>query len=192
MATFLADNNKNNILDTELYEYAIRLLVQGIINIVFIIFIGFIFDMVKECLMLTFTFFVLRKFTGGFHAQRFVTCLLSSNIVIIVGLLLIRMVVVKDLDILLLICTAISLMLIFKFSPVEQKNKILNRREKKTHKIISVILSTLLAIIAFCLIHNKYILGYSICVGILAVGILIFFSIIMHYRCDSDVKNNFS
>lgn len=68
LSLYLSKNQNISKDDEELYEYAAKVVTHGIINIFITILIGIFFGMLKECICLFITFFILRKYTGGLHA----------------------------------------------------------------------------------------------------------------------------
>ena len=79
LSLYLSENQNISKDDEELYEYAAKVIIHGIINFVITILIGIFFGMLKECVCFFITFFVLRKFTGGIHAKKYINCLSSSR-----------------------------------------------------------------------------------------------------------------
>lgn len=173
LSSFLIKNENISKDDRELYEYALKILIQGIVNIVITIFIGFLFNMIKECFCFFITFFILRKFTGGLHAKKYVNCLLSSLVIMLFSLFCIKYLEQNNKQILFIIVVITSIIFIFFFSPLDNQNKKLSINEKKTFKYFTILFSTVFLIIVLVLIMKKSFLAYSFGMGIIIVSILL-------------------
>ncbi len=173
LSSFLIKNENISKDDRELYEYALKILIQGIVNIVITIFIGFLFNMIKECFCFFITFFILRKFTGGLHAKKYVNCLLSSLVIMLFSLFCIKYLEQNNKQILFIIVVITSIIFICFFSPLDNQNKKLSINEKKTFKYFTILFSTVFLIIVLVLIMKKSFLAYSFGMGIIIVSILL-------------------
>lgn len=166
--------NNHNIAkeDEELYEYASKVLFQGFINTVLTILIGITFGMLKECVCFISTFIVLRKFTGGLHAKKYSHCLISSVILIIASLF-----IIKKLENTYQICfyyvEVISVIVICGLAPIENNNKPLLKKEKKIYKAVSIIISLVILMITYFLSLNSLTLSYSVGNGLIMVSFLV-------------------
>lgn len=156
--------------DNKLYEYAIRILVQGLINITASILIGIFFNMVKECLCILLVFFVLRKFTGGLHTKKYITCLICSLLILIASLIFVKVLLIYSIPKIFFALVIISILIISILSPIENEKKKLSNREKKLYKSISIILSLFFGILTQS--EDMYI-SYSIGTAIMMIAILI-------------------
>lgn len=162
--------------EAELYEYAIKIVIQDIINTIVIISVGLILGMIKECLCMYGTFFILRKFTGGFHAKSYAICLISSTLIITASLFIIKYLEQNSYQILFLCLTVFFTILIWIFAPAENANKILSDKEKKVFKIISIVLSIVLLLIIVLLWSFNNVVLYSVGFGLIIVGSLLLMS----------------
>ena len=152
--------------DRELYEYALNILLTGVLHFLLSLLIGLLLGMIKESLALFGSFFVIRKFAGGFHAAKPWQCYLFS-IATNVALLLLIKVLLKQSDILFYVCLIIPLPFIFLLSPTESPNKPLNTKEKKVYRLISIIACcVLVALSAVIFTWVSKPLGLAICMGL--------------------------
>lgn len=122
---FLMHNNNIKNDDAEMYEYATKVLFQSVINMGTIILIGVSFRMIKECL----SFILLRKFTGGLHAKRYSYCFISSTILIIISMLIIRAFERNNLQYLFIGLITIAVLIICVLAPIVNENKLLSNVE---------------------------------------------------------------
>ncbi len=167
--------------DKELYKYALKILEQWALNMIFVTLISVIMNMVKECLIMLLTFFCIRKFSGGFHCKSFLTCFLSSNTIIILFLAVIKYEIFNQYVI--KIAFVISVVIICLFSPIENKNKPLSRREKHIYRLISLI--TLLIFILIMLGFEA--LNIPICFGVILSGFTVSLAKMKNIIKDKDV-----
>lgn len=177
LSNFLVSNHSIKKSDSELYEYAAKVFFQSIISIVVTILIGIAFGMLKECLCFILIFIILRKFTGGLHAKKYSHCLISSTALITTSLIFIRVLEKNHFQIIFMSLTMIAVVIICVLSPVENNNKPLSNKEKNIYKIISIVLSLALLVLAIFLWVKKSVLSYSVGNGLIAVSALIAFGI---------------
>lgn len=183
-STFLIKNEKICSDDRELYEYAIKILIHAILNIAVTVLIGSFFGMLKECFCLLITFFVLRKFTGGIHAKKYLNCMINSIVLISISLVIIKLCInynfSKQCFFGVIIISAIILILL---SPIENQNKPLSKKEKKVYKLISSILTLINLVLMLFLIYVKSSMVYAFGVGqVLTTVLLIFGYAIKFYK----------
>lgn len=176
---FLVRNHKINENDSELYEYAIKVVIHDIINIITTIIIAFLFNMFKECFSIYFTFFMLRKFTGGLHAIKYGHCLFFSIVLMVLSLFIV-MIFEKFLNHTMFInLLIIPMLIIWLFSPIENSNKKITKREKKVFKLISIIISMTLFVVALLLINYDKKISFSLGIGLVIDSALLILGYIL-------------
>lgn len=181
LSLFLVRNHKINKNDSELYEYAIKVVVHGIINIVVTVIVGLLFEMLKECLCVFFVFFILRKFTGGLHSNKYIYCLISSVVLMILSLFIIKYFEQNHYHIIFLSLVTIFTILIWILAPIDNHNKLLSATEKNIYKIISRILTTFFYIISIYFLLNEFKFCYSFGFGIILTSLLLIIEVISRY-----------
>lgn len=175
---FLIDNGTLNSEDKELYMYSMRVLVCGLINAITALAIGMVMGMLKQSVCLFVTFFIIRKFAGGMHADKYKNCFVSSifiNVLALGGIYLF-----KRFNNVALFCIIlfISLITIIIFSPIENTNKPLSANEKCIYKILSIFFSILITVCSIIFLIDKVIIGISIGMGQILVSILLFIKVL--------------
>lgn len=179
LSCFLITNKSIKAIDGELYEYAIRIFVQSFINIVLTIIIGIFSNMLKECFCIYLTFIILRKFTGGLHANKYSACLVCSTLLIASSLLIINLLISYDTyRSIFLVLLIVSTIIIGLFSPIEHSNKMLNKQEKRIYKFISIFLSLIILFLTLFLFEENSSLQYAFGLGELLVTTLITIKVI--------------
>lgn len=174
MSLYLAEIKAINKDDEELYEYAAKIVVHGILNIIVAVIIGIFLGMLKECFYFFITFIILRKFTGGLHAKKYTVCFICSTLLMILALCLIKLFQTNNYDSVFIISIAFSAIVVVVLSPLDNINKVLAATEKIFYKIISSVISVLLALIVVILVVKNYNLGYQLGVSLIFCSSLLF------------------
>lgn len=137
----------------EIYEYGLELVISSIINVLILFTISSICGLSLEMLIYLISFASLRINSGGFHATTKIKCLLYFGIVsfIMIGFIngLERF---EIMTLWIIVCTIISVILIFLYSPVDSIQKPMNSTEKDIYRKKSRLLISILAIIFILLI----------------------------------------
>lgn len=68
--------------DRELYEYAIHSLWLNVAPIILVLVYGIAMQKVYQSILFIIPFLSIRKYSGGFHAKREVTCFIISSVVL--------------------------------------------------------------------------------------------------------------
>lgn len=173
LLSFLIKNQSISREDRELYEYAIKVVVHAFINILSTIIIGLFLGMLKESICLFFTYFILRKFSGGLHLNKYIYCLLNSLVLMILTLLTIKHLEQNTYNVIFMVSITFSTIFIFFFSPLDNENKKLTDKEKLVYRIVSVILSIVFYIVSVMLISKQSELGYSYGCGLMLTAVLL-------------------
>ncbi len=151
---YLISNAHISNSDRELYLYAVKNLIRSFINVFVFFILGLVFDMIQESIFMFLSFFVLRKFAGGLHLNKYITCFVSSIVVNVLGLLLIKYLQNYPSYILVVAMIASCLAIIF-CAPVEHPNKPISKKEAKTYKIVSIVFSFAICLASTILIVSK-------------------------------------
>lgn len=159
--------------DQELYLYALKVLIKGIVNLATIIVIGYSMSLLKESLVLFASFYILRKFTGGYHAQSFLTCYISSITIFSLSLLFLKNASSIN-NWIWYVLVFISDIIIIVFAPIKHPNKQISNKEAALFKTVSIILIVLLSTTSYIIINNSNsLIGFSIAIGIFIVSLLV-------------------
>ncbi|MCL2445184.1 MAG: accessory gene regulator B family protein [Oscillospiraceae bacterium] len=130
--------------DREVYEYALNILLMGVLHSLTVLFIGLLLGMFLESLVLFSTFFLARKFAGGYHASKHWQCYLFT-VVTVTGALLLASLLLTQSSVFFYVLLAVSALAIFLLAPVEHANKPLSAKEKKVYRLISWAICVVLA-----------------------------------------------
>ena len=147
--------------DKDLYIYALKIMLRGITNFIIVITIGLLLGMLTESIVFFASFFLLRKFVGGLHAESYIVCFCSSILLFALGMFAVKY--AKCTSQLFFTLLFVSTVLIICFSPVKNPNKPMNSKEFVVYKKISIITTTILTFISIlCFFVHKTSIGYSI------------------------------
>ncbi|MDN5308253.1 MAG: accessory regulator [Eubacteriaceae bacterium] len=138
--------------DKELFTYGFRLAILMSINIISIILMGIAFKMFVNSVIFLIVFFVIRSYSGGFHARGPKRCYFYSLVLIMITFYIMQRTI--GYHIIWLIALIVATSIIFLLSPVEAKKKSLTLKEKqvfgrKTKIILCVLM--IVSISSYCL-----------------------------------------
>ena len=156
--------------DKELYQYALNSLVLLISPLLMSVIIATIMGIPVNGVLIVIPFMTIRKYSGGFHSNRLITCTVESAVLLTAILYISTILQTGWTAYTILIISSIELCI---FSPIKSKNKDINFREKTTNKKVVIIQTIIYSAISFILIHinmNRY----AICIvcGIMLSSIL--------------------
>lgn len=125
-----------------------------IVNVITTLLIGFFFGMIWETIVFMIAYLPLRSFAGGYHTSTQLRCYLFSIGLISIALFLIKG--ISETNVNILILTSIASIIVFLLSPVEDRNKPLDKTEiivyrKRARGIlfIEVIINILFLLLGF-------------------------------------------
>ena len=148
----LLKSNAINRDELNVYAYGIQLLILGIVDwcitFLFMILIGEIYLSIAYLSV----FFVLRKHCGGYHAETHIRCIVISNTVYVLSVLISANMQYENFTTLLLIGEIINFIIIYKFSPVEHPNKHIEPVEMARHRKLGRIYNLIFGLVAIGLV----------------------------------------
>ena len=128
----LEANNAFKSEDREIYRYGIQQGLSIMLNLSTTLLLGVVTGMIWESIIFSAAYMLLRRYAGGFHAKTPARCYIYSSAMVLFALLGIKY--VFD-SILISICMFIvGSLIIFLFSPVEDKNKPLDASEQLVYQ----------------------------------------------------------
>jgi len=153
--------------DCEVYEYSLSVLLTSVLHTLTILVIGLIFGLFGESIVLFISFFLVRKFAGGFHATKQWQCYLVTVATVSGALLLLKFLLVQS-DVFFYVLLSIVTLSIFMLSPAEHPNKPLSAKEKKVYRYISWgLCGALTALSAIAFNWASEAIGLAVCMGLL-------------------------
>lgn len=131
----------------EAYTYGFELFFEKLFFYGIVFIIALLTRTLLFSALFIFAYKMLRQYTGGFHCKTAELCLVVSVLIYLVVMLL-YMVDMNRIEFVLAIGALVSTIIIFIFSPRENINRPLEDGEKKKYRTVSIIISTITAIVA--------------------------------------------
>lgn len=148
--------------DYDLYLYGFKTLIAFIVNIIAILFVGYMLNRFKETALFLLCYCPIRQFTGGYHADNYKKCLLSFISIYLVNVYLIEELMSKKVDYIIIVLMVISYIGIYFLSPLEHRNNPLSKKEKLKYKKIVMILISIVLLFSIIGINFNTTYRYSI------------------------------
>lgn len=151
----IKDNTDLDGEKLEVIKYGVFAMVQIFLSIIAVIIFGFIFNVLLEAIIVSFTIAVLRKSSGGVHATTPEICLVVGTAVsVLLGEISINTSeIIYLVDIAVYIFTLI--VVIFK-SPMQSKNKPIGDKKKKRLKKKSILITVIIISLSSLLLYFGY------------------------------------
>lgn len=143
--------------DNEIYEYGAEVFISLIINLAVLFLAAILINKIVELVTFLIFFCVLRHVSGGYHAKTHLRCLVISLLSYIVIVFINNFLSSYKLET-IIICTLFSIIMIFKYAPVENVNKPLSNNEIKKYKKrsrIIIILQSIVILTCYFVINTK-------------------------------------
>ncbi|MDR0918504.1 MAG: accessory gene regulator B family protein [Oscillospiraceae bacterium] len=171
MITDVAQNiadylRKKNIIEQnklDIYTYGFELMISNFISVLVALIIGMISSELIAVSIFMITFIMLRKFSGGYHADTYLKCNAFFALNVIIMIFLIKTIDSNNIWLHTAVCL-IGLATIFILSPIENINKPLNNIKRKKYKKFS--LGILLFITSISYILYIYKINYYLVLDI--------------------------
>lgn len=134
--------------DIELYHYGFFVLISEALFILSCIFVGVLLGMFLQSVIFCATFFVLRRFAGGYHAKTELKCQIVSILIFLISMFLIYISIKYQVYILCIFTQFVCSILLIIFSPADTPQKQLNASEKMKFKKITFVIVNILCVIS--------------------------------------------
>ena len=175
LTLILLKNKIIEIEDRDIYIYGLEIILSTIVTTLILLFTGIILNKLILTLVFILVFMILRPYSGGYHAEKFMGCFFISFGIYIIEIITTLLIAEKYKITLGILFALVSTILIFIFSPVENSNNPLTLEEKRKYKKKSRVI--ILAILTFILIGFytnciKAEITFMVSLTILSIGIL--------------------
>ncbi|MBQ7203282.1 MAG: accessory gene regulator B family protein [Eubacterium sp.] len=183
LARTIVNQNKINPDDLELYHYGLFIIISESFLALYCLLIGIALHIIIQSIVFYFTFFILHRFAGGFHAKTEMHCQIITLSSFLFSMIGIKHSDYFDINV-FIISFSICCILLLMFAPADTPQKKLNVLEKKRFKVLTFLvlvffLSTLIILIK-CHV-NKTIIS-SMIFAILLETISVLFGRILNYK----------
>ena len=161
-------------VEKEVYEYGIFQMMVNMIDTLSILIMAILFNEITVTCCYIACFCMLRKYAGGYHAKRLIGCYGMT-----VGSALLMIITVKVISlspVVILAVWLVSLIIIFLFSPVQNRNKMLDEIEQTVYKKRVILIFILESIFMWGLYGFNFIKEVH---GILFSNVLIIISMLI-------------
>ena len=166
----------NCITDEEfsLYAYSLFLLIANILCIIEIILFGLIFKCIIGSIVFYISFRAIRNFAGGYHADTETRCEILTTLSFLVTTYLISISEKSIIQIIVVVGTFFSIIVIAVFAPLDTPAKPLDDDEKRKYRRISlIILSVIVSVILVSLLLKIQLLLVPCCLSLVLEAILL-------------------
>ena len=135
----MAENDVIEQDEIDIYRFGVQLLSETVLSFAIFLIIAAFFGSIVEFIIFITAFALLRQYAGGFHADRFISCLLISCCVITLFCIAIRL---PDTAVYAVgALSVISLIIIILLAPVDSKHKRITEADRtKYRKKLTIIL----------------------------------------------------
>ena len=168
---------RKNIIDKdkkEIYQYGYEVLISGLIGFAIVIILGILMNRFIESLLFLGVFVPVRQLTGGYHADSYLKCNIVFTVVFLVVMLVTEAMVSTISIIYMIILTAVFMLAVYEFAPMENPNKPLDENQIVSaiisftsivvyfmNRRIAILMAMTLFSIAFLMFFEKYKVSYS-------------------------------
>ena len=169
---------KNEVIKTqriEIYTYGFEIFISSCITFLIAILSGVIFDCVAAALVYFVIFAVLRQICGGYHARSYWSCNVLFTIATIFVLLFFKYISIVAFEIPHYISIALWVLCVFAYTPIENENKPMSKRQKFLLHKISRFLCVVLALISclFYILQTPYAILLDVTLLVISLAILV-------------------
>ncbi len=181
------DKNIISEEDYELYHYGWFVVLSDLWLFAFTLILGVIFKITLSSIVFFVTFFVIRRFAGGYHAKTELQCQLISLSFLFLSIVAIKYLFINMDNRYLLAVDLICVVVLPLASPADTPRKPLSLNERKLFKRITICLGIVaLAVNCILLYFNvKFVAAAIICAYVLET-VLVIFGRLLNHRLTED------
>lgn len=124
----------NRIIDKEDYDvyfYGMQIVYSTVIKSIGLILSALALGIVKEMIIYLFCFIWLRKYAGGVHADRYITCFLVTLTISALPIILILNIPYLNSIYYIIGSCIVAILLLFKYAPTDTPNKPIYAEQRK-------------------------------------------------------------
>lgn len=167
ITSYLVSNNAAKEEDRDVYKYGLAVLLYNIFLVVFIVLLSFFLHNVIETIVFLITLIVMRKYTGGHHANTRLKCFVTSLTVYSLAAIADYLQSMWFVNVTIVISLAISCVLMLLFAPIcgEQIQWSSSRKNymKKCNRICLVVFLAIILVMN-CLKFKTYAIYISLAI----------------------------
>lgn len=148
VADFFVYKNVINRDMRDVCVYGLDLILSGIVNLAVIFTAGVLIGRLLTALIFVAIIIPIRMFTGGYHADTHIGCNAVCIVTFLLSVVLLNITEKWSLDMVVWFAMSVSIVVVARLSPIENKNKRIAGETKKKYKFISVIIYSLILIVS--------------------------------------------
>jgi accessory gene regulator B len=127
--------------DREIYIYGFEAMLSTLLNTLIILAIGIFTGLIPETIVFLIAFAILRVYCGGYHAKTHLGCILTFALFYGLAMTILTFFPLRYAGLFSTIIGAASVLFIFKYAPIEHKNRTFEGNEYKNFRMMSRILA---------------------------------------------------
>ncbi len=168
LADVIMENETNPNIDKDIIVYGLKSAIQQGASAITTIILGLLFGLTLEIIVFMVSFTLIRTYAGGYHCKKASSCYLASSVIIVCVLTIIKFTPIEFIFIISLVILAISILILYKFAPIETQTKSLDKIEARYYRKKTLFnLCIECFIIAVLFAGDLNIFAYIMCFGIL-------------------------
>lgn len=139
IAQYIYEDNPRQKQLIEVYEYGLEMLLSTLFSTLSLFALALLFDAIVEITIYMMAFGLLRILAGGYHASSHISCFIKYTVVAFGTIFIIRylqMPLMEPLILLFGICV-MSMLIVFKYAPVDTENKPFSDGEIVKYRLMS-------------------------------------------------------
>lgn len=105
-----------------IYIYGFELLISTLLSMTSIIFISLLINKLSYAMSFFLFFFILRLFCGGYHANTYLKCFITTNTIFASTILLTKLYLLLHVKWVMPILVTVSMVIVWLFSPIKNKH----------------------------------------------------------------------
>lgn len=173
ISSFFISKNLIQEEERKIYDYSFEILLSTIINFLAVVMLAFASQTVIPTIWFLIGFMAIRATAGGFHAETHIGCFLILMGTYGAYLVILLLLSNSALNVLTIVFSIISWLLVVILAPVEDHNRTFSTDEYRKFMIISNITVSIVLCISFVLVlfFEKMKWGFSIAAGMHIVSL---------------------
>ena len=170
---YLQKNGYIEEKDMPVYVYGLSAFLNSMVQLVIILILGMASRTIIETISFIVVFVTTRRVMGGFHASTKVKCVVLDICVWAVTTHFYKVFKWIPLSCLLLIVFPFSLIVTYRYAPVENSLKPLTEVQKRVNQNKGYVLNSVFAVVSVILLNVSKTMSYTIIATIMSVCILV-------------------
>ncbi len=151
LVNIMKENNVVEEKDLDWYIYGTELFIITIIKYLGLFIIAVLLGWIKEAFIYILAFSILRNQAGGVHSDSFLRCFVVTNLITIASIYLVKYVFINILYIILPLMIILSIIIVYKYAPIDTPNRTLDEVEilkyKKRSRVVVLMGSIIILIL---------------------------------------------